>query len=245
MNSAASARKALLALALFAVATGGVAKADEPPENPVIDHLNYYFDHPSSPGAFRALAGEGVAPFDMEKEGVSAVFENWADRGPLMTRLFPSFVAGSYFNPDRCRPDFALQTLQARIAQLGADHPYVARWAEVQRAVFAACGTGEGAAAELPPALTVDDPALAKLQTYDRAYQTASVAFYGEIDRARWLHSAKSPTARLRIGRWPPIWSPPSGQDPMVRSGTIVATSRWSMKCNRSPRFAQSCPTRV
>jgi len=114
----------------------------------------------------------------MEKEGVSADYESWSDQGPLMSRLFPSFVAGSYFNPDRCRPDYALQTLQARIAQLGADHPYVARWVEVQRAVFAACGAGEGAAAELPQALAIDDSALARLQADDRAYQTASVAFY-------------------------------------------------------------------
>jgi hypothetical protein len=69
--------------------------------------------------------------------------------------------------------------LAGAIAVLGADHPYVARWVEVQRAVFVACGADEGAAAELPPALAVDDPALAKLQAYDRAYQTASVAFYG------------------------------------------------------------------
>ncbi len=178
MKSAVGARKVLLALALLGIAAG-MAKADPSPENPVVDHLNYYFEHPNSPGAFRALTGQGVAPFATEETGVSAVLEDWSDQGPLMTRLFPGFVDDGSFDSFRCRPDYALQTLRARIAQLGANHPYVSRWVEVQRAVFAACAADETVAAvELPPALPIDNPVLARLQADDRAYQTASVAFY-------------------------------------------------------------------
>ncbi len=182
MNPAVGARRALLVFLLAGAATG-LARADPAKSDPVVDRLDYYFSHPNSPGAFRALSGQGVAPFEMEKTGVSAIYENWFTPRPLMDRLFPGLVPGQYFNLNNCRPDYALQTLRARIGQLGPNHPYVVQWVDAQQAVFAACLPNRGTPMRvrsdgLPPPLRIEDPALAKLQADDRAYQTASIAFY-------------------------------------------------------------------
>jgi hypothetical protein len=196
MPSAVSVHKALLALALFGVAAG-VARAESPPDDRILSELNYDFIRPNAPGVYRALAGK-AAPFALEREAADGLFDHWPNRDPQMARLFPDFAAGGYFDPYRCRPDYALQTLKARTAQLGANHPYVARWAEVQRAVFAACGMQDAGTSDLPAALSLDDPVLARLQAYDRAYQSASLAFYkgdrpGALAAFRKIAASPSP----------------------------------------------------
>ncbi len=195
---------ALLAVSVLGVA-GKVKSADASPQEPEISRLDYYFLHPNSPGAYRALAGMGVAPFPMEREGVSPQFEYWLQHDPMMTRLFPGFDSiNTFFNLSACRPDYALQTLAARIAKFGANHPYVARWVSVQQVVFAACGANSGPSEELPAALAIADPTLAKLQADDRAYQKASFSFYkgdllGALAAFRSISQSASPHREVAI----------------------------------------------
>ena len=64
-----------------------------------------------------------------------------ADR-ELLQRLFPYLdAAAQYWYPDfgACRLEAPLQQFKDRLAQLGADHPYVAQWLLVERAVLSVC----------------------------------------------------------------------------------------------------------
>ena len=197
--------------------------------------LNHYFEHPDAPETFRALTGQGdpqippadrAAPWDRPRDTPDAA---------LFLRLFPGAAGQSSLDPGACRPDYALQTLKARIAQLGADHPYVRRWVEVQRAVFAPClpGVDKAAAADLPPPLHIDDKALARLQVQDRAYQVASAAFYrgdmpaalagfGKIARGESPHRATAVymAAAIRAGTQKGLWM---GAKPLVPAARSVA----------------------
>lgn len=227
----------LVMVLLFA---SGVARAEPQTDASIVDRLNYYFGRPNSPGAYRALAGRAVAPFEMETTGISAIDWPWSNDDPLLSRLIPGTDAKFFYRQDNCRADYALQTLRSRMAKLGQDHPYVTRWIEVQRAVFAACGAGETSAppGELPPPLPTDDAALARLQSEDRAYQAASMAFY-RGDRTDALaafqaiaHSASAHrtaavymVVAIRAGSDGSVRFD-SGEKPMVDEATSIAEVR-------------------
>ena len=181
MGSASASRLAaiiaLASLALARTADAQTADAAAAPANPVVAGLNHYFDAPNAPETYRALTGQGdphIAPEDLWLEGYVAKPD------PLLALILPGPADNTADVEDRCRTDYALQTLKARIAQLGRGHPYVRRWIEVQRVVFSPCSgmKAAGAPTELPPPLTVEDPALRRLQAEDRAYQAASLSFY-------------------------------------------------------------------
>ena len=164
-----------LAGAALAMLSAAAAFAQPPP--PTVERLTYYFDNPSAPETFRALTGQGDPRIDPEPLWLENFdIDQSAARKDLIARLLPD---GTKPWESNCRPDYAVQTLQARIDRLGVEHPYVRRWIEVQRAVFSACdGQKDAVATALPQLLALDDPALARLQADDRAYQAASLSFY-------------------------------------------------------------------
>jgi hypothetical protein len=90
----------------------------------------------------------------------------------------------SWIETGECRPAYALRTASARIARLGADHPYVRQWLTAQRAAFSACAGRNPPLQALPPPLRLADPSIARLQRDDRAYQAASQLFYRKADAA-------------------------------------------------------------
>jgi len=163
----------------------GQASAQATSPSDLATRLDFYFEHPNAPQTFRALAGlgdPGIQPDYLE-------FDRYGGgRGPdaeLYQMLFPVPDNG-FIDMGDCRPEYAVQTLKQRIATLGSDHPYVRRWVAVQRAVFSACLRSASDGTALPAALPLEDKALAKLQSDDRAYQAASLAFYqDDISHAR------------------------------------------------------------
>jgi hypothetical protein len=168
-----------LALAAGAAGAQGVSAT-------VTDRLNGYFDRPNAPETFRALTGPGdpgIAADNGETEWFS--LKDGPDAAAYK-RLFPEVGDQSSVYPGDCRLPYAIEVLKARIAALGPDHPYVRRWIETQRAVFAAClqDRPAGAPTALPPPLAIQDTALAKLQADDRAYQAASLSFYNGANDA-------------------------------------------------------------
>jgi hypothetical protein len=187
-----------LAAALLLVAQAAAQSAPTPVDpSPTAQRLDDYFDHPNGPQTFRALTGRG-------DPGIEAQYRQvWVDPktdpdNALRVRLFPAAKGQDYFDTDECRIDYAIDTLKARIASLGENHPYVLRWIALQQAVFAGClyGASAPAVADLPKPLATRDKALGRLQNQDRAYQLASLAFYrGDIKGAlaafgRIAHSA-------------------------------------------------------
>ena len=187
MGSAAAREvAAIFVLASLAFAQAAAAQTTEAaptPANPIVAGLNHYFDAPNAPETYRALSGQGdphIPPEDLWLEA-------WqAKPDPLLKLIMPEPPDGAPYIENVCRTDYALQTLKARIAQLGPDHPYVRRWIEAQRAAFLPCSGVKAAAAtaDLPPALDLKNPALRRLQADDRAYQAASLSFYRDDRQA-------------------------------------------------------------
>ncbi len=175
----------LARLFVFAL-TPHTACAAAPPANDIGSRIDYYFSEPRSPETFRALSGMGLpAGATIPDSYPEARLWNagTADR-ELLQRLFPYLnAAAQYWHPDfgACRPEAPLQQFKDRLAQLGADHPYVAQWLLTERAVLSVCQLKSKKvtiAPVLPPPIETADPAIALLQTQDRAYQHAAMLFY-------------------------------------------------------------------
>lgn len=166
-------RFALMALAATAMSSGSAAQ--DPSK--VAAAMDQYIDNPRGPGTYRALAGLGDPAFRASNESGN----EWED-GEKARSLFEIDWGGD------CRTDYALKTYRERLRRLGPNHPYVAQWVKVQRAVFSACKGWDPKRqiAALPTRLAIGDPQLDALQKADRAYQAASQLFYrSEIARAR------------------------------------------------------------
>lgn len=209
---------AALLHAAQAAAAGGCLPADKAAER-----MDDYSESPRSPGTYRALAGLGdpriaaypelypgqVSPFPAEME--------WRERKALIARmLLEQHPDPVYWLADEghCRLDHPVRLARARIAALGAGHPYVRQWFAMQKAVFEACinGTPEGAG-PLPGPIDFADPALAALQADDRGYQQASRLFY-----------EKSPGTREAFRR---IAASSSRHAPMARYMLLVLKAEW------------------
>jgi len=165
------------------LATAAVAQVDP---SPLAQRLDDYFEHPNGPQTFRALSGKGDPQIAPDYRDMFTSLQGNPD-APLIVRLFPAAKGNDYFPTAECRLDYAVQTLKARIATLGENHPYVLRWIALQQSVFAGCldGASAPAVADLPPPLALKDKTLARLQNQDRAYQLASLDFYrGDIAKA-------------------------------------------------------------
>lgn len=193
------------------VATPGAAQTAPDAAAERIDH---YRDRPRQPGTYRALAGLGDP--DGPEDGTYMGTYTDADRA-LLARILPDQNVRAewwYPQPGDCRTDYALDIARQRIARLGENHPYVARWFEVQRAAFSACRrrSWELPADErdrrppvtLPPTLALTDPDIARLQRDDRAYQAASLLFYRNDPgaRAAFRAIARSASPHAHVARY-------------------------------------------
>lgn len=82
-----------------------------------------------------------------------------------------------------CRIGYPAQVLQSRVKTLGKFSPYVKQWLATQAKVLEVCANPATVDQSLPVAGKIH-PALASMQTEDRAYQDASIAFYGNKSKA-------------------------------------------------------------
>ncbi|HEX9948152.1 MAG TPA: hypothetical protein VGA98_11475, partial [Allosphingosinicella sp.] len=203
-----------------------------PPEK-AAERMDEYSSNPRSPATYRALAGLGdplIAPFPYDYRSRGSLFEaplEWHERKALIDRMLPEQRSDpTYWVPEEghCRLDHPLWLARARMAALGAEHPYVRQWFAVQKAVFEACinRTPQGAR-PLPSPIELRDPALAALQEDDRAYQQASRLFYEKSPRA--------PEAFRRIS------ASASRHAPIARYMMLVIKAEWELP-RASPRPA-------
>jgi len=144
--------------------------------------MDSYFYKPRSPQTFRALSGLGDPQLANRYDDP---FSRWWKAKPAvkaaLKQLFPNLdVSQEYFYPNfgDCRAESPMAILMDRIEKLGPNHPYVRQWIAVQRVVLSACDHSGQQGTALPAPLTIADPAVARLQNYDRTYQQASLAFY-------------------------------------------------------------------
>lgn len=138
--------------------------------------VDRFFYEPYGALAWRQLQGLGTPAI----EASSVDYINWQaidEWKKLVTDLAPDLTAVQ--NPGyECRMAYPVQVLQKRIAELGKASPYIKQWLMAQSVVISACSGTENASTALPPPLADLKPDLNTLQTDDRAYQTASIAFY-------------------------------------------------------------------
>ncbi len=167
----------MLALSLtpLAAAAPALAQAACTPEK-----LNAAMDGfaraPFGAASWRKLNGLGAPDVTTDSPFYSgyAATEAWKKRAAELAPDMPDLQNVPY----ECRMSYPLEVLEARIAKLGPTDPYIKQWLKSQARVMKACdGTDTGQAA-LPDPLEVK-PELAQMQQDDRAYQEASVAFYG------------------------------------------------------------------
>ncbi|HYI39510.1 MAG TPA: hypothetical protein VE053_04240 [Allosphingosinicella sp.] len=217
------------------------AAATCPSPDRVAVRMDEYFGKPRGAATYRALAGlgdPGIEPFDYYK----VEYANGEDEQALMQRMLPvdsTELGGSTYSwieKGECRPGYALQTARARIARLGAAHPYVGHWFDTQRAAFSACAGRDPPLQALPAPLPLPDPSIARLQRDDRAYQAASQLFYRKsaaapaaFRRIAASSSEHGPMARYMMlaikAEWPPREPPPVGEV-LAEARSILADRR-------------------
>src|SRR5579871_370143 len=131
------------ALWLFALAVQVAAQPRKDQEDKAVEALDQYFRSPHDPRTFRALTGMGD-PVYTDAGARSTYAPNWDSSGDkmLLKQLMPSLdVSQAYFYPNfgDCRPEGPMMTFKARLAMLGADHPYTKQWLLAERAVLSRC----------------------------------------------------------------------------------------------------------
>ena len=189
----------MLSAPVFAQATCDAGKLSK-----IVDS---YASAPFSATTWRVLNGLGDPAQDAGFKGVnSAVTYDW-DAQEKWKRLAAEILGPAQAPQDigyDCRISYPLEVLQARVASFGVKGTYTKQWLTAQEQVLKAC-SDPAAAVSLPPAAEVS-PAITQIQTDDRAYQEASVAFYRDKPRAIELfraiaasNSPHKPTARYNI----------------------------------------------
>jgi hypothetical protein len=209
-----------MAKAVWITIAAGLLQAAQPiaagclPPDQVAERMDEYFANPRAPATYRALAGMGdprIKHFyydDYDQHPLFGPRDDWEGDDALRQRMFPveriEMGGSNYVSIERgsCRAGYALAVARERTAALGAKHPYVEQWLAVQRAVFSACaGRGTPRAVPRPPPRATADPAIARLQRDDRAYQQASRQFYEESHAAhqafRRIAASASPHAPI------------------------------------------------
>lgn len=205
--------------------------------------MDAYFATPRSPQVFRALSGLG-------DPGIGGTYEDslsrWWKAKPAekaaLKLLFPNLdVSQDYFYPNfgNCRAESPLAILMDRIEKLGPNHPYVRQWIVAQRVVLSACDHSGERGLVLPEPLTIADPAIARLQNYDRAYQQASLSFYrgdvaGALKAFQTIAADKSSPLRpraaymavaIRAGSKPELW-PNRDKKPLATPAQSIREAR-------------------
>lgn len=205
--------------------------------------MDRYFMDPTGVPTFRALSGRGDPDADAQPGGVeiSEVTRN------LYTRLFPQTSAEDWrygVRPwrgmpryDTCRLGYGIEVLGERIASLGAQHPYIEQWIEVQQIVYWPClhptlpswarpaeaaPPPTDAPTRLPPPMRTSDPAIARLQAADRAYQAAAFAFYRDDTSA-----ALSGFARIGADRSSPHRPTARYMVASIHAGSRATLDNW------------------
>jgi hypothetical protein len=172
------------ALCLAMLAGESFAKPCEVSQDPAAP--DRYYSAPQSPSTFRVLSGMGEPSLTASR---SAHIPDWTsdnDKALLKLLMPAQDVSSKYFDPyfGDCRIEGPMMTLKARIAALGANHPYIKQWLAVERVILHKCDSGRADAAALPPAMATDDATIARLQIQDRAYQEAALLFYRDTQAA-------------------------------------------------------------
>lgn len=250
-------RSLLVVASLFALGLSAVPALAQQPAQSIAERIDGYRFAPRAPGTYRALAGMGD-PNIGSSEG-SPFYRSYSeDERNLVRRMIedqPAPGEAGYWYPRAgdCRLDYALDTARTRIARLGDTHPYVAQWLRVQRAVFSACRqeSWQMSAEErsrpappvaLPPALALDDPALARLQRDDRAYQAASLRFYRRdpAARAAFRAIAGSPSPHAHIARYMVLAIDAQGVDTYIRARDEAAEAARDRRARTALAEAQA-----
>lgn len=175
-----------LSVSSLAAATPALSQAACAPEK-LSAAIDAFAAEPYGAATWRGLNGLG-AP-DATADGPSysgyAAADAWRKRAAELAPDMPELQNTPY----ECRLSYPLEVLNTRVAQLGAADPYIKQWLKSQARVLKSC---EGAGADqtaLPAAIEVK-PELVQTQSDDRAYQEASVAFYGP-DKAKAVQMFK------------------------------------------------------
>ncbi len=172
---------ALLSFAFGMNLSAAIAAETCTPEK-LATSVDRFFYEPYGALAWRQLHGLGTPAI----EASSADYFNWQATDAwkkLVTDLAPDLTAAQNPSYD-CRMTYPTQVLQKRVADLGKQSPYIKQWLYAQSVVLFACSGAENTNTVLPPPLADVKPDLAALQTDDRAYQTASIAFYKDKQAA-------------------------------------------------------------
>lgn len=176
-----------ISLTSLAAAVPGLAQEACTPEK-LDAAMEPFARAPFGAASWRKLNGLG-AP---DVKGDSPFFSGWAATDTWKKRaaeLAPDMTELQNV-PYDCRMSYPLEVLEARVSKLGAADPYIKQWLKAQARVLKACeGTGTDQTA-LPDPLEVK-PELSQMQQDDRAYQEASVAFYG-TDKSKAVEMFKA-----------------------------------------------------
>ena len=164
-----------LSVSALAQAAPALAQAACAPEklNAAVDA---FAAEPFGAAGWRQLNGLGAPAAKADGPSYSgyAASDAWRKRTAELAPDMPELQNTPY----ECRLSYPLEVLNGRVTQLGATDPYIKQWLKSQARVLKAC-EGAGADQTALPAPIEVKPEHAQLQSDDRAYQEASVAFYG------------------------------------------------------------------
>ncbi|WP_119392329.1 hypothetical protein [Taklimakanibacter lacteus] len=165
-------------------------------EAKITSAIDLYAREPFSARTYRVLKGLGDPMIDPDYGSYSS----WQDSDAfkrLTAAILPEAKQPNYYGYE-CRLGYPREVLEKRIADLGKTSPYVKQWLTVQLAVLAACD-GEKIA-ELPGPLSDQQSPVKELQEADRAYQSATLAFYTDRTKAVDLYKAIGASASPHKG---------------------------------------------
>jgi hypothetical protein len=196
-------RTVLAAIFLASASLAGATAQETCAPEKLASAIDVYAGEPFGARAWRKINGLG----DPGIEPGSIYDDSWQQRDEwkkLVQQIAPEQLEAA--NPAYdCRIGYPLSVLKQRIASFTAADPYVKQWVNTQAAVIKACGAGQGAQIALPDAQGVKAEQNQILQS-DRAYQSASIAFYTDKPKAIELfraiaatNSPHKPAARYNI----------------------------------------------
>ena len=108
-----------------------------------------------------------------------------------LKKIDPQLAEGIQNYSYQCRYSYAVETLNKRIAELGANHQYIRQWIETQKVVFDRCALGGRYSSKsyVPPVFPAEvayqSTRIKKLQYDDREYQQAADDYYQGQDKAQ------------------------------------------------------------
>ena len=183
------------ALTLVSISLSSVAALAAGTCDPVklSSSVDTYANEPFSARTWRVLRGLG----DPKIDATSVDYNNWQaidSWKKLVTEIAPD-VQGVQDPGYECRMAYPMQVLNDRVNTFGKTSPYVKQWLMAQAPVMAACSGVENGNLVLPPALNDQKADVTAIQSFDRDYQTASIAFYKDKTKAAELFKAIAASA--------------------------------------------------